>query len=152
VPGTFYRFLVADDPQVDRFIIRDADSILNIRERVAVDAWLASGMHFHVMRDFYTHTELILAGMWGGIRGALPSMRALIAEWLSEQKGITYNQTTSDQIFLREKVWPVVRQSALVHDSWFDFGDKVNFPEVGTLPPWKHVGQNDFIFFKRAGS
>jgi tetratricopeptide (TPR) repeat protein len=148
VPGTLRRFLVSDDPEVDRFIIRDADSLLNIRERVAVDAWLSSGRHFHVMRDFYTHTELILAGMWGGVRGALPSMRALISEWLRGQKHVTYNRATSDQIFLREKVWPVVRHSALVHDSWFDFGDKVNFPEVGTLPPWKHVGQNDFIFFK----
>jgi hypothetical protein len=150
LPGAFWRFMVADDEKIDRFLVRDADSILNIRERVAVDAWLASSRHFHVMRDFYSHTELILAGLWGGVPGALSPMRKLIAEWMKERKAIVYNQTTVDQIFLREKVWRIVKYSALVHDSMFDFGDKLDFPAVGTLPPWKHVGQDDFIFFKKA--
>jgi hypothetical protein len=148
-PGTFWRFLAADDPQIDRFLIRDADSILNIRERVAVDAWIASRRHFHVMRDFCSHSELILAGLWGGVRGALPPIGKLIEVWLSERKTTVYNQTTSDQLFLREKIWQLVRQSVLVHDSIFGFGDKVDFPAVGTLPPGKHVGQDDYIFFKR---
>jgi hypothetical protein len=132
--------------------MRDADSILNIRERVAVDAWIASNRHFHVMRDFYSHTELIHAGLWGGVRSALPPMRKLIAEWMKGRKAIVYNQTTVDQIFLREKVWRIVQNSALVHDSVFDFGDKLDFPLVGTLPPWKHVEQDDFILFKKTGN
>jgi hypothetical protein len=49
----FWRFLVAD-PGVDRSLIRDADSVVNVRERVPVDRWIASGKHFHVMRDFWT--------------------------------------------------------------------------------------------------
>lgn len=152
LPGSFWRFMVADDEKIDRFLVRDADSILNIRERVAVDAWIASNRHFHVMRDFYSHTELILAGLWGGVRSALPPMRKLIAEWMKERKAVVYNQTTVDQIFLREKVWRIVQHSTLVHDSVFDFGDKLDFPLVGTLPPWKHVGQNDFIFFKKTSN
>ncbi len=32
-------------------IVRDADSRLNVREKAAVDAWIASGRPFHVMRD-----------------------------------------------------------------------------------------------------
>lgn len=146
--GTFWRFLVADDAAIDRFIIRDADSILNIRERVAVDAWVASNRHFHIMRDFYSHTELILAGLWGGVHGALPPVQKLIKAWLSRRNVTIYNQTTIDQIFLREEIWKIARLSALIHDSVFSFGDAVNFPAVGTLPPWKHVGQNDFIFFQ----
>ena len=31
--GMFYRFIVASDPDVDRYIIRDSDSRLNSRER-----------------------------------------------------------------------------------------------------------------------
>jgi hypothetical protein len=46
--GTFWRFLIADDQEVDRYIVRDADSVVNIREFVAVQEWLASGRHFHV--------------------------------------------------------------------------------------------------------
>ena len=33
IAGMFWRFLVADDPTVDRYIIRDSDSRLNARER-----------------------------------------------------------------------------------------------------------------------
>ena len=150
IPGTFWRFLAANDQSIDRFIFRDADSILNIRERVAVDEWIASNRHFHVMRDFYSHSELILAGLWGGVRGALPPIDPLIEQWFKEKRAHVYNQTTSDQIFLREKIWRIVQRSVLVHDSAFDFGDKKDFPNVGTLPPWKHVGQDDFIFFKKA--
>ena len=149
VPGTFWRFLVADDAQIDRFLMRDEESILNICERVAVDAWIESNRHFHVMRDFYTHSELVLAGLWGGVRGALPSMHNLIKEWLKGRKTVVYNQTTIDQIFLREKIWRIIQHSVLAHDSVFDFGDKVDFPSLGTLPPWKHVGQDDFIFFEK---
>jgi len=45
--GMFWRFLINDDPKVDRYIIRDADSRLNLRERTAVDAWIQSGRRFH---------------------------------------------------------------------------------------------------------
>ena len=34
--GMFWRFMVADDPTVDRYIIRDTDSRLNARERSAL--------------------------------------------------------------------------------------------------------------------
>ncbi len=48
----FWRFLVADDPTVDRFLVRDADSLLTVRERVAVDDWLLGEQPFHAMRDW----------------------------------------------------------------------------------------------------
>ena len=43
--------------------VRDADSVVNVREKVAVEEWLASTRHFHLMRDHYDHSELVLAGM-----------------------------------------------------------------------------------------
>jgi len=134
--GTFWRFLVADDEAVDRYLVRDCDACLNARERAAVDAWLASGRHFHVMRDGPTHTEIMLAGMWGGVRGALPSMQEEI---------INYCQTaplsrTADQSFLRERVWPTVRQSVLAHDSEYSLRDSVPFP-TSANPGSARVGQ-----------
>ena len=76
--GTFWRFLVADDEAIDRYLVRDCDACLSMRERSAVDAWFASGRHFHVMRDGMTHTEPMLAGMWGGVCAALPSIQQQI--------------------------------------------------------------------------
>ncbi|MBR0786908.1 tetratricopeptide repeat protein [Bradyrhizobium iriomotense] len=147
--GLFWRFLVANDPTVDRYLVRDADSIVNARERVAVDDWIASGRHFHVMRDFWTHTGVMLAGLWGGVRGALPPLVPLIETFLSDNH--EYPERTLDQRFLREAIWPIVRQSALVHDSVFRFGGAVDFPPFGRRASGCHVGQNDALEPKSGG-
>lgn len=137
-----WRFLVADDPEVDRYLIRDADSLLSEREQAAVDQWVASDYWFHHMRDYFTHTELILAGLWGGCRGGLMPLKPLMQAWLSQQKDVT---RFADQIFLRETVWPTLRKSVLNHDDWFDFHGALPFP---SHPPirWRtenfHVGSN----------
>ena len=134
--GTFWRFLIADDDSADRYLVRDCDACLNLRERAAVDAWLASGRHFHVMRDGLTHTEVMLAGMWGGVRAALPPI---------QQEIIAYCRTaplsrTADQLFLRERVWPTVRQSVLAHDSEFSLRNSQPFP-TDANPALPRVGQ-----------
>jgi tetratricopeptide (TPR) repeat protein len=81
--GLLRRFEVISDPSVSRFLIRDADSLLTVKERVAVDAWLRSDFHFHAMRDWYTHTDLLLAGMWGGVGGILPPVTTLLRAYTS---------------------------------------------------------------------
>lgn len=136
--GTFWRFLVAADPGVDRFLLRDADSLLNTRERLAVDEWLESGRHFHVMRDHCDHAEVVLAGMWGGVRGALPPLLPAIRAWFADQSPLL--GYTADQQFLREALWPTIRQSVLTHDSQFAFGPVRDFPALGRLPPGCWVG------------
>ncbi|WP_073521743.1 hypothetical protein [Pseudomonas fluorescens] len=137
-----WRFLVVDDPEVDRYLIRDADSLLSEREKAAVEQWVASDYWFHHIRDYFTHTELILAGLWGGCRGGLMELKPLMQNWLTQQADVT---RFADQIFLRESVWPTLRQSVLSHDDWFDFHGAVPFP---SHPPirWRtesfHVGSN----------
>lgn len=136
--GTTWRFLVADDASVARYLVRDADSVLNVREAAAVQQWLASGRHFHVMRDHFDHSELVLAGMWGGVRGALPPLQPLAQAFLHQDSQA--QARTADQEFLRERLWPSIRQSVLVHDSQFAFGERVDFPAHAALPPGNHVG------------
>jgi len=134
--GTFWRFLITEDNNVDRYLVRDCDACLNLRERAAVDAWLASDRHFHVMRDGLTHTEVMLAGMWGGVRGALPSIQQEIMEYCRTAP----LARTADQLFLREKTWPTVRQSVLTHDSEFKLRDSQPFP-ADPDPTGPRVGQ-----------
>jgi hypothetical protein len=143
-----WRFEVIADPNVGRFLIRDADSLLTVKERVAVDAWLQSGFHFHSMRDWYTHTDLLLAGMWGGVGGILPPPATLLrayAPWRMEIDHI-------DQDVLSTAVWPTIRHNLLIHDSIFQpcLGS-VPFPPFGALPPGHHVGQNAFLHFSKSG-
>ncbi len=146
--GLFWRFLPATDPEVDRFLIRDIDSVVNVKERVAVDQWLASDRYFHAMRDFCSHTELILAGMWGGVGGILPPLNQLLKEF----KPRTRATETYDQVFLRLAVWPTVSQSILTHDSVFGALGAVAFPEYGGLPPGRHIGQNEAAIRGRESS
>lgn len=130
-----WRFLASDDPKIDRFICRDADSRLNTHEAVAVDAWVKSGLPFHVMRDHIYHMEVILAGMWGGVARVLPNIRELLSLALDYQAN-----KWNDQEFLRDIVWPLIRNHTKAHDSIFQFRGACDFPEVCRLPGKVHVG------------
>ncbi len=134
----FWRFLASDDPGVERFLCRDCDAVVNEREAAAVNEWLSSGRRFHVMRDHPEHAELMMAGMWGGVAGLLPT--------LTEQ-AIQYYETHQpkwrwvDQDFLRDRVWPLIREDCLVHDSVYSMGDDCrDFPAHAPIPAGDHVG------------
>ncbi|MEM7744959.1 MAG: hypothetical protein AAF409_14725 [Pseudomonadota bacterium] len=142
--GLFWRFLVEDDPEVDIYIVRDADSVMNIKERAAVEDWLTSGRAFHVMRDYPSHCELILAGMWGAHRGNIGDMQGRVEAYIAGAPK-RLNDATADQEFLRRQIWPTVRQDALVHDEVFDFGETSPYPSGFRLPRNRHIGQNDWV-------
>lgn len=141
--GLFWRFTVLDDPEVTHFLLRDADAVLTPREAAAVTAWLGSGRGFHVMRDHPAHTDLMLAGLWGGVQGRLPPLAELL-------QGFRYHTGTqarsADQVFLAERVWPRIRHDCLVHDSLYRVLGAVDFPAGSALPPGRHVGDNAAAF------
>lgn len=133
-----WRFAAANDPTVGRFLVRDADAVISTREALAVLQWVESGRHFHVMRDWWSHTDLMLAGMWGGVAGVLPDLGALLDAYRS-----TSAETPNiDQWFLRDRVWGMVSRSCLVHDRCFQPDGAQAFP--GDAPPGnRHVGQDE---------
>ena len=90
-----WRFLVIDDPSVKRFLLRDADSLLSEREAAAVEAWLDSPFLFHHMRDYCSHTELILAGLWGGCTGILPNIERAMSDYTSKRRQPAAASSTS---------------------------------------------------------
>ena len=110
--GMLWRFTAADDRDADAVVFRDADSRLNPRERSAVDAWLASARPIHVMRDHPHHTAPMLGGMWGSRRGAIADLSSRIGSFRAADRWQT------DQEFLAERVWPLVRAHALEHDEY----------------------------------
>ncbi|MGF7175142.1 tetratricopeptide repeat protein [Azospirillum doebereinerae] len=121
--GLYWRFAASDDPTIRRFVCRDCDSRVGAKEKAAVDAWIASDRPFHVMRDHILHTELILAGMWGGVAGLLPEMRGL-----AERFARTDADRWQDQRFLRRFVWPAIRDRVLIHDRTHQ-GHGLPFPD-----------------------
>lgn len=126
--GMFWRFRAADGEDV--VISRDTDSRLTQREKDAVDAWLDSPYDFHIMRDHPYHATEILGGMWGARNGILKGIGKMIDDYT---KG---NFWQVDQNFLKEKIYPIVKNNSCVHDEYFE---KKPFPSQRR--PREFVGQ-----------
>lgn len=144
--GLFWRFFVIDDPTVKRFLIRDADSLVSWRERAAVDEWLKSDKWFHLMHDFYSHTELILAGMWGGCTGVLTNIEQHIRDYV--ETGRYLSNRVMDQHYLRYCIWPTLQQSVLIHDRYGYNSNALDFPIQQQKTIYEqnqrfHVGENE---------
>ena len=60
-----WRFMPMLDPQVTHMVSRDLDSLINQREKDAVQEWLASDKAFHFMRDHPAHSIEVLGSGWG---------------------------------------------------------------------------------------
>jgi tetratricopeptide (TPR) repeat protein len=142
IPPTLWRFLVMDDISVERFMVRDADSLIAEREQAAVEEWLKSPYYFHHMRDYFTHTDLLLAGMWGGVNGLLSNIEQKIRNFVVQYKG---RERFTDQYFLKSVLWSTMRQSILNHDELFNFHQAQPWPTHSPIR-WKttefHVGSN----------
>jgi hypothetical protein len=140
--GMLQRFLIADEPAVDRFLVRDTDSRFTERERIAVDEWIASCLPFHVIRDHPHHSNPMMAGTWGGTTGHLPSMRKLISSHAKAAIKGTRNQIYDlDQRFLARHIWPLIQADCLAHDSCC----RAIFPDAQPFPArygdWRFVGE-----------
>jgi hypothetical protein len=108
--GAFWRFYSMFQNEDDIVISRDSDSRLSERELKCVNEWIESDKKFSIIRDHYPHYDWpILAGMWG-MKGKfddslLPTM----------EKYAKHHFYTSDQIFLRDIVWPEAEKNSMIH-------------------------------------
>ena len=135
-----WRFLVMGDSSIDRYLVRDCDAIINTKESRAVDEWIASDKRFHIMRDFYTHTDLILAGMFGGTTDLFPNIKEMIDEFNRVKNP---NISHQDQLFLRRYIWRSIKWDSVVHDSYFRYDSTLPFPPHPKQPKGHHVGKNE---------
>lgn len=134
-----WRFNVANHSDIGYFLVRDADSVFSLREANAVQEWIDSKKWFHIIRDWWTHTDLILAGLWGGVAGVLPNIPALLKNYTPSSVATP----NIDQWFLRDCIWRYVKTSCLTHDRCFTFGDPVPLP--GNIPKENlHIGSCEF--------
>jgi hypothetical protein len=136
IAGMFWRFLVADDPTVGLYIVRDTDSRLNARERLAVEEWIQSGKGVHSIRDHPNHERPLNGGLWGGRHGAVKGMTKLVKSFSNKGKyGL-------DLTFLNEKVWPAVKNDQMSHDAYtcHKFPNSHPFPTKRPAD-YQHVGQ-----------
>ncbi len=137
VPPYFWRFLVADDPEVRIFLCRDCDSRLTARDTVAVATWLDDGRPFHVVRDHVLHNMPILAGLWGGYANFSWGMQRRIADFLKDGMDNSYG---SDQRFLAQCIWPLIRDDCVSLDSYYSLAGGEPMPVFAKGVDNDHAG------------
>jgi hypothetical protein len=110
----FWRFCIADDPKVERFIVRDSDSRINRREAAAVTEWIDSDLNIHTLRDHPHHWLPIGGGMWGAKTGIFkPSMESLItASSLATNKYTRASATAWIKLSSRSRCGQLTRTAA----------------------------------------
>lgn len=166
IAGMFWRFLVADDVRVDRFIVRDADSRLNARDAFAVLEWIQSGVPIHSVRDHPNHERPMNGGLWGGTKGFLEKTKgfdqgsdtafnAFGGGWGGDADATSTDTMASlvdgywnkeeygaDLSFLNDVVWPRVKAMQLSHDAYTcdHFPQSKPFPTMRRRD-YQHVGQ-----------
>ena len=124
--GMMWRFLVACDPQVDIYIIRDIDTFLGRRDRHAVDEWLASGQDFHIIRDHPEHL-IIPGGLWGG-RKKITGLNSMIENFIEargKKQGISVG---ADQAFLARYLYRRIRHNVCIHSSYVRYPGEITLP------------------------
>jgi len=97
-----------DFPNVEYSILRDVDSRFTLRELMAVNKWIGSGLDFHSMRDHPWHSTAIMGCCFGMKRGMLDrhdtSMVALVKDALLSASSKLKGGVGGDQNFLAHAV------------------------------------------------
>lgn len=128
--GMFWRFFIANDESVERYLVRDVDSYVIQRERDAVLDWIREGKMFHVMRDHRNHNIEILGGLWGGLVNK--TIFDIVKIYDSAVDFHRKDGKMKDQLFLRQYIWPIVKNRMTCHAAftfyYFDNGQCHPFP------------------------
>lgn len=138
VPKMQWRFLTMNDRSVERFISRDTDSRLTLREKAAVDEWVKSGKPYHTMRDHPQHGVFLLGGMFGMAK--TPASLNVEKEIL---KFSTSNAKQVDQNFLNGPFRKFIKTADVFqHDAFLcqRFPGSIGFPTERDISTWDHVG------------
>ena len=110
-------------------IIRDTDSRLNIKEKVAVDEWLESDKDVHIMRDYETHVNKIQVGMFGCRNGILNDYKELFYR-MSNIENIK-DPINDDENIMSNYFYPKILNNTFVHASYNKYEKWAkDFPET----------------------
>ena len=110
------RFLPYDDTDVDIWISRDLDSVLNVREKVAVDEWMKGDKKLHVMADNHQHGWNIAAGMFGVKNDYTINLKSEVLE-ISKTFGNNQQKFDNDATILTGTFFKIYHNSHIQHYS-----------------------------------
>ena len=146
------RFFSIDSENVELCFVRDADSRINDRDKYCIKTFMSSNKLFHIIRDHPYHGMRIMGGMWGSYKLWF-KIEELYLKWKLDKVSLTHYQ--NDQEFLRDIIYPLVKNVALIQTNYDHFGDedlvKIDFPAdgtnfVGNVLNYRENGENYFEF------
>jgi hypothetical protein len=106
-----HRFYAIDEPDVQRMVVRDADSRVHERDRWAIRRWIESGKGSHIIRDHRYHTTYIMGGVFGIQKGTL---RFPVSRLFEHYRHRHRNQHGYDQFFLKDVIYPLIKENAII--------------------------------------
>ena len=116
--GMYWRFYALFESEDNIVLVRDSDSRISAREHRAVTEWLDSDKKFHTYKDHDAHYEFPIIGCAFGYKGKFETpVLNLMKYYISK-----FNYYVGDQIFLKDVIWPIVQDNAMVHsmnEGWF---------------------------------
>lgn len=111
IPPSLWKYLIADDASVKRFIVRDATMRPTEREASALEDWLLHKAAFYSIRDHPIHASYSLVP---GLVGGDPQL-------LRNASNVSFRRLMkgyhSEKAFLNQCVWPLVKNITFSHDS-----------------------------------
>ena len=117
--NTLWRFYPAFYEKDIILIVRDTDSRLNMKEKIAIDNWLNSDKDFHILRDHPWHLTRILAGLWG-VKNNL-----LLNSSFQDNFNTFYRKNIKgvDQEFLMQ-IYDKIKEKSLIYDTYHLYKDE----------------------------
>jgi hypothetical protein len=122
------RLFAFDDASVDICFIRDADSRVFERDAWCIQSFLTSSYSSHIIRDF--KNNLIQGGTLGLKKGCISyGIQSLYNAWLQlDDHYVSREDYMSDQRFLKDILYPRVKDTSLIHSSFAGFNDEIVYP------------------------
>ena len=117
IPSDYWAYLVADDPNVHRFIVRNVTHRLSPRQAGLINDWQLSDHAYHTIRDRPWHSDMALVpDLFGAVREHLyhklnTRMFDIILD--ATQKG----RIDDVRGLLNDVIWPAIKEDVLSHDS-----------------------------------
>ena len=117
IPSEFWAYLVADDPKVGKFIVRNVLHRLSPRQTRLINDWQLSDHAYHTIRDRPWHSDMALVpDLFGAVRTHL--INRLGKSMLNIISGVDgTNPISHANELLNGVLWPKIEKGVLSHDS-----------------------------------
>ena len=141
VPPPYWAYLVADDPKVSRFLVRNVIHRLSPRQTHLIKDWERSDYAFHNIRDRPWHSAYALVPYMFGARR--DHLRKKISGSMADTivSAINDGRIQNTSSLLNNVIWPEINHDVMSHDSVSSDRWKTSIPITKLEYDFMKIGQ-----------